>query len=180
MEGVRGRERYSRVGTRLLHLPRPGQPATPAPPPSVLPPSLQSLPQAMVLVRSPLLQGAALEALQAFFAALAARSASAPPPPPALSDKALLAALLEAGGGSRGGGGPSGATGRQAQQSAALCVAALCCSQGRGDAAVAATAGVLLERLAAKGDPRLPLLCLGEIGRRRDLSALPQVGRGLQ
>ena len=27
---------------------------------------------------------------------------------------------------------------------------------------MAATAGVLLERLAAKGEPRLPLLCLGE------------------
>ena len=34
----------------------------------------------------------------------------------------------------------------------------------------------LLERLVAKGEPRLPLLYLGEIGRRRDLvSALPQV-----
>ena len=40
----------------------------------------QALPQAMTIVRSPLLQGGALEALQAFFAALAA--SPSPPAPP--------------------------------------------------------------------------------------------------
>ena len=96
-------------------------------------------------MRSPQLQGAALETPQAFFAALAAHSASAPPPPPALSDKAILAALLEAGGGSKRAGVPVGRQGVRPNR-VLPCVWRPCAAPpAGGEAAVVATAGVLLE-----------------------------------
>lgn len=52
---------------------------------------MQVLPTALVLVKSPLLQGAALEALQAFFTALPAAR------PAKVTVDALLTALLQAG-----------------------------------------------------------------------------------
>eukprot|EP00195_Chlamydomonas_chlamydogama_P007020 CAMPEP_0202892974 /NCGR_PEP_ID=MMETSP1392-20130828/2632_1 /ASSEMBLY_ACC=CAM_ASM_000868 /TAXON_ID=225041 /ORGANISM="Chlamydomonas chlamydogama, Strain SAG 11-48b" /LENGTH=1235 /DNA_ID=CAMNT_0049577131 /DNA_START=157 /DNA_END=3864 /DNA_ORIENTATION=- len=122
------------------------------------------LPGAMQLVRSPLLQGAALDALQAFFSALTSTGA------PAAAPDALLPELLAAG--------QASDAGKQAQSSVAQCVAVLCCAAG--GARVEGTVTKLLEALSkAGGDAvagqRLALLCLGAIGRRADLSKMPQV-----
>lgn len=121
----------------------------------------------MALVRSPLLQGAALDALQAFFAALAASAT------PSASAEALLPRLLAAGAGRD--------AGRQAQRSVAQCVAVLACAAA--ETKVSETVTRLLGDLgqggkagaAGAGGERLALLCLGEIGRRTDLSSMPQV-----
>ncbi|KXZ56874.1 hypothetical protein GPECTOR_1g789 [Gonium pectorale] len=114
---------------------------------------------ALSLVRSPLLQGAALETLQAFFAALATS--------PAAGGDALLGALLDAGRSAE-------AASKQAQHSVARCVAALATT--RPDT-VQPTVELLLRSVNAAdtGSQRLALLCLGEIGGRTDLSGLPVV-----
>ena len=119
------------------------------------------LPQAIALLKSPLLQGSALEALQAFFSALAAGDARA------ASFDALLATLRDAA--------VSEDAGRPAQHAAARCVAQLC--QQAGQARVDSTAKGLLATLgdAAAGEAprRFALLCLGELGRGSNLTALP-------
>ncbi|EFJ52089.1 hypothetical protein VOLCADRAFT_79240 [Volvox carteri f. nagariensis] len=116
---------------------------------------------ALALVRSPLLQGAALEVLQSFFAALATAAG------PQGGADALLAALLDAGRSAE-------ASSKQAQHSVARCVAALATTS---PAKVPAVVEMLLKSVGAKdsGSQRLALLCLGEIGGRADLSGLPAV-----
>ncbi|GIL42737.1 hypothetical protein Vafri_669 [Volvox africanus] len=115
---------------------------------------------ALALVRSPLLQGTALEVMQSFFAALATAS-------PAGGDDALLASLLDVGRSAE-------AASKQAQYSVARCVAALATTT---PAKVPATVELLLKGMGGKdlGFQRLALLCLGEIGGRADLSGLPAV-----
>ncbi|KAF8067210.1 CAND1 [Scenedesmus sp. PABB004] len=120
------------------------------------------LPAALALVRSPLLQGAALAELQALFPALAGTGA------PAASTEALLSALLDEGRG-RGAASSDGSA-RQAQGAVAACAAVLVVAAGPKQ--VDATVKQLLQMLKS-ADPasqRLALLCLGEVGRRSDLS----------
>ncbi|GLJ25166.1 hypothetical protein SUGI_0481390 [Cryptomeria japonica] len=119
------------------------------------------LPQALVLVRSSLLQGQALQALQSFFAALV-KSANT-------SFDALLDSLLSSAKPSP----QSGGLAKQALYSIAQCVAVLCLAAG--DAKCASTVQMLTNILkdnssANSARHHLALLCLGEIGRRRDLS----------
>ncbi|KAI8473659.1 MAG: armadillo-type protein [Monoraphidium minutum] len=114
----------------------------------------QVLPAALDLVRSPLLQGAALSRLQAFLTALASAGPPAGPPAAGAAARgALIDALL--------GDGRAREAGPQAQASVARCVAALA-----------------LLTMAASKDPaaqRLALLTLGQIGRRCNLgSAVPE------
>eukprot|EP00246_Nothoceros_aenigmaticus_P008850 TRINITY_DN2398_c0_g2_i1.p1 TRINITY_DN2398_c0_g2~~TRINITY_DN2398_c0_g2_i1.p1 ORF type:complete len:1034 (-),score=241.13 TRINITY_DN2398_c0_g2_i1:61-2811(-) len=121
------------------------------------------LPQALNLVKSSLLQGQALQALQAFFAA-SVRSANT-------SFNALLDALLST---ARGpGGGVGGPASKQAFYSIAQCAAVLCLAAG--DAKCSTTVAMLISTLkegnGSDSLQLLALLCLGEIGRRRDLSA---------
>jgi cullin-associated NEDD8-dissociated protein 1 len=119
------------------------------------------LPQALVLVRSSLLQGQALQALQNFFASLV-QSANT-------SFDALLDALLSSAK-------PSpqlGGLAKQALYSIAQCVAVLCLAAG--DQKCASTVEMLMNILrdssgANSARQHLALLCLGEIGRRKDLS----------
>ncbi|KAJ8618736.1 hypothetical protein MRB53_014922 [Persea americana] len=118
------------------------------------------LPQALILVRSSLLQGQALQALQSFFAALV------------LSANTSFDALLE----------PLLSTAKpypqslakQALHSVAQCVAVLCLAAG--DKKCASTVEMLTNILKADSSTNsakqhLALLCLGEIGRRKDLSS---------
>ncbi|KAG2450178.1 hypothetical protein HYH02_000280 [Chlamydomonas schloesseri] len=131
-------------------------------------------------------QGGALEVLEAFFAALAAASGQ--------SSDALLALLLEAGraeaaAAATGAAAAAGSSSKQAQHSVARCVAALATSPAAAAAGaaagaagannkVAATVDMLLSTVNSAKDPgsqRLALLCLGEIGGRADLAALPAV-----
>eukprot|EP00250_Pteridium_aquilinum_P018481 c24109_g1_i1 orf=324-4016(+) len=119
------------------------------------------LPQALILVRSSLLQGQALQALQSFFAALV-RSANT-------SFDSLLDALIAASKGSAAG----GAAGKQAYYSIAQCAAVVCLAAG--DAKCSSTVAMLVNMLKGttgfSTTTLLALLCLGEIGRRRDLSS---------
>lgn len=120
------------------------------------------LPQALVLVRSSLLQGQALQALQSFFAALV-RSANT-------SFDSLLDALIAISKGPAGAGGPAG---KQAYYSIAQCAAVVCLAAG--DAKCSSTVAMLINMLKGTNGfsttTLLALLCLGEIGRRRDLSS---------
>ncbi|GBF96436.1 hypothetical protein Rsub_09235 [Raphidocelis subcapitata] len=151
----------------------------------------QVLPPALELVRSPLLQGAALSALQRFLGALADAAEAAgggggggggaAGAPPAASRDGLVAALLAAGGGAGGGGGGSAgggeAAGAQAQASVARCVAALAVPAGGGGGGGLPPA---LLSMAASKDPsqqRLALLTIGEIGRRCPLAAAAPAAR---
>ncbi|KAK1323717.1 Cullin-associated NEDD8-dissociated protein 1 [Acorus calamus] len=119
------------------------------------------LPQALILIRSSLLQGHALLALQRFFAALV-HSANT-------SFDALLDSLLSTAK-------PSPQTGglaKQALYSVAQCVAVLCLAAG--DQKCGSTVEMLMSILKDGGvantaKQHLSLLCLGEIGRRKDLS----------
>ncbi|MEW5303601.1 MAG: hypothetical protein WDW36_006278 [Sanguina aurantia] len=128
--------------------------------------AMKALPPAMVLVRSPLLQGGMLQVLQRFFAAMAAAGI------PQASFETLLSQLLDAGRSREAGS-------KQAQQSVAQCVAVLTCRAPQGPAAVVAR---LLTWVATPPDAachRLALLCLGEIGRRSDLQPSPQVASAI-
>ncbi|KAK9816878.1 hypothetical protein WJX72_006469 [[Myrmecia] bisecta] len=117
------------------------------------------LPQAITLVKSPLLQGSALEALQAFFSTLVSSNTA--------KFKELLDMLLAAG--------TAADIGKGAQTSVAQCVAELCTHAPPKQ--VASTVKGLLATLhsgssSAGGAVRLALLTLGEIGRSSDLSGV--------
>ncbi|RWR90283.1 cullin-associated NEDD8-dissociated protein 1 isoform X1 [Cinnamomum micranthum f. kanehirae] len=118
------------------------------------------LPQALILVRSSLLQGQALQALQSFFAALVLSANT--------SFDALLEPLL-----STAKPHPQSLA-KQALHSVAQCVAVLCLAAG--DQKCASTVEMLTNILKADSSTNyakqhLALLCLGEIGRRKDLSS---------
>uniref|UniRef100_A0A7S3QNX2 TATA-binding protein interacting (TIP20) domain-containing protein n=1 Tax=Dunaliella tertiolecta TaxID=3047 RepID=A0A7S3QNX2_DUNTE len=129
----------------------------------------KTVPHAMTLVRSPLLQGGALEQLQGFLKALVKSSEAAGG---AVSFQSLLDELLASG---RMAGAVTG--GKTAQQSVAVCVAVLCSTAGPQH--VQSTTDLLVKEVKTKAQDttaqRLALLCLGEIGRRADLSGIPQV-----
>lgn len=120
------------------------------------------LPQALTLSRSSLLQGQALMALQNFFAGLVYSANT--------SFESLLDSLLSSAKPSP----QSGGVAKQAMFSIAQCVAVLCLAAG--DDKCSSTVNMLTDIL--KGDStknsakqHLALLCLGEIGRRKDLSS---------
>ncbi|XP_047329919.1 cullin-associated NEDD8-dissociated protein 1 isoform X2 [Impatiens glandulifera] len=119
------------------------------------------LPQALMLVKSTLLQGQALWALQNFFAALIC---SANTSFDSLLDSLLSTAKPPV---------QSGGITKQALFSIAQCVAVLCLSVG--DQKCSSTVKMLMDILKDDGasnsvKQHLALLCLGEIGRRKDLS----------
>ncbi|XP_074579809.1 cullin-associated NEDD8-dissociated protein 1 [Curcuma longa] len=119
------------------------------------------LPQALILIRSSLLQGQALQALQRFFASLV-HSANT-------SFDSLLDSLLSSAKPSP----QSGGLAKQALHSVAQCVAVLCLAAG--DQKCATTVDMLKGILKDDSNmnsakQHLALLCLGEIGRRKDLS----------
>ncbi|XP_010252337.1 PREDICTED: cullin-associated NEDD8-dissociated protein 1 isoform X2 [Nelumbo nucifera] len=120
------------------------------------------LPQALTLIKSSLLQGQALQALQNFFAALV-HSANT-------SFDDLLDSLLSSAKPSP----QSGGLAKQALYSVAQCVAVLCLAAG--DQKCASTVEMLTRILrddssTNSAKQHLALLCLGEIGRRKDLSS---------
>ncbi|KAL8237397.1 hypothetical protein R6Q59_018478 [Mikania micrantha] len=120
------------------------------------------LPQALVLVKSSLLQGQALLALQKFFATLVSSANT--------SFDALLESLLSTAKPSP----QSGGIAKQALFSIAQCVAVLCLAAG--DHECSSTVKMLTEVLkddstTSSAKQHLALLCLGEIGRRKDLSS---------
>ncbi|PSS19007.1 Cullin-associated NEDD8-dissociated protein [Actinidia chinensis var. chinensis] len=120
------------------------------------------LPQALTLIRSSLLQGQALSALQSFFAALVYSANT--------SFDALLESLLSTAKPSP----QSGGIAKQALFSIAQCVAVLCLAAG--DQKCSATVKMLTDILkddsgTNSAKQHLSLLCLGEIGRRKDLSS---------
>ncbi|XP_022929375.1 cullin-associated NEDD8-dissociated protein 1 [Cucurbita pepo subsp. pepo] len=120
------------------------------------------LPQALLLIKSSLLQGQALVALQSFFAALVSSANT--------SFDALLDSLLSCAKPSP----QSGGVAKQALFSIAQCVAVLCLAAG--DQKYSSTVKMLTEILkddssTNSAKQHLALLCLGEIGRRKDLSA---------
>ncbi|URE47190.1 Cullin-associated NEDD8-dissociated [Musa troglodytarum] len=119
------------------------------------------LPQALILIRSSLLQGQALQALQRFFASLV-HSANT-------SFDALLDSLLSSAKPSP----QSGGLAKQALYSIAQCVAVLCLAAGDQKCAstVEMLKGILKDDSSMNSAKQhLALLCLGEIGRRKDLS----------
>ncbi|CAN6271551.1 unnamed protein product [Urochloa humidicola] len=123
------------------------------------------LPQALVLIRSALLQGQALQVLQMFFAKLV-QSANT-------SFDALLDSLISAAKPSQ-----SGGLAKQALSSIAKCVAVLCLAAG--DQKCAATIEMLKgilkdDNTSNSAKQHMALLCLGEIGRRKDLSNHVQI-----
>ncbi|KAG5411613.1 hypothetical protein IGI04_007932 [Brassica rapa subsp. trilocularis] len=120
------------------------------------------LPQALTLVKSPLLQGQALLALQGFFEALVYHANT--------SFYTLLDSLLSCAKPSP----QSGGVPKQALYSIAQCVAVLCLAAG--DKNCSSTVKMLIEILkddsgTNSAKQHLALLSLGEIGRRKDLSA---------
>ncbi|KAL6494456.1 Cullin-associated NEDD8-dissociated protein 1 [Orobanche gracilis] len=120
------------------------------------------LPQALFLIRSPLLQGQALLALQNFFGALVYSANT--------SFDVLLDSLLSTAKSSV----QSGGVAKQALFSIAQCVAVLCLSAG--DNKCYSTVNMLTDILRSDSSTNsakqhLSLLCLGEIGRRKDLSS---------
>ncbi|XP_024967054.1 cullin-associated NEDD8-dissociated protein 1 isoform X2 [Cynara cardunculus var. scolymus] len=104
------------------------------------------LPQALALVKSSLLQGQALLALQNFFATLVYSANT--------SFDVLLESLLSTAKPSP----QSGGIAKQALFSIAQCVAVLCLAAGD-------------QKCSSTAKQHLALLCLGEIGRRKDLSS---------
>ncbi|KAI4298901.1 hypothetical protein L6164_032414 [Bauhinia variegata] len=119
------------------------------------------LPQALTLIKSSLLQGQALLALQNFFAALVYSANT--------SFDSLLESLLASAKPSP----QSGGIAKQALYSIAQCVAVLCLAAG--DKKCSSTVKMLTEILkddtsSNSAKQHLALLCLGEIGRRKDLS----------
>ncbi|KAM0046728.1 putative TATA-binding protein interacting (TIP20) [Helianthus debilis subsp. tardiflorus] len=123
------------------------------------------LPQALALVKSSLLQGQALLALQNFFATLVYSANT--------SFDALLESLLSTAKPSPPQSG--GAIAKQALFSIAQCVAVLCLAAG--DHESSSTVNMLTQILKddnttiSSAKHHLALLCLGEIGRRKDLSS---------
>ncbi|KAL4425586.1 hypothetical protein ABPG75_009602 [Micractinium tetrahymenae] len=119
------------------------------------------LPQAIALVKSPLLQGSALDALQAFFQALVSSGA------PGASADALLAQLTAAG--------TEAEASKSAQHAAAQCFAVLSAAAGQGNvnATVQRLLAVLQDAKKDDNHKRFALLCIGELGRRADLTAFP-------
>ncbi|KAL4655065.1 hypothetical protein ACB092_01G424200 [Castanea dentata] len=120
------------------------------------------LPQALTLIKSSLLQGQALLALQYFFAALVSSANT--------SFDVLLESLLSSAKPSP----QSGGVAKQALYSIAQCVAVLCLAAG--DQECLSTVEMLTEILkddssSNSAKQHLALLCLGEIGRRKDLSS---------
>ncbi|KAK4402032.1 Cullin-associated NEDD8-dissociated protein 1 [Sesamum angolense] len=120
------------------------------------------LPQALTLIRSSLLQGQALLALQNFFGALVYSANT--------SFDVLLDSLLSTAKPSS----QAGAVAKQALFSIAQCVAVLCLAAG--DQKCSSTVNMLTDILKADSSTNsakqhLSLLCLGEIGRRKDLSS---------
>ncbi|XAR49295.1 hypothetical protein NMG60_11032451 [Bertholletia excelsa] len=120
------------------------------------------LPQALTLVRSSLLQGQALLALRSFFAGLVYSANT--------SFDALLDSLLSTAKPTP----QSGGVAKQALFSIAQCVAVLCLAAG--DQKCSSTVKMLTDILkddssANSAKQHLALLCLGEIGRRKDLSS---------
>ncbi|KAL6629111.1 hypothetical protein ACP70R_028876 [Stipagrostis hirtigluma subsp. patula] len=123
------------------------------------------LPQALILIRSALLQGQALQALQRFFASLV-QSANT-------SFDALLDSLISAAKPSQ-----SGGLAKQALSSIAKCVAVLCLAAGDQKCAstIEMLKGILKDDTATNSAKQhMALLCLGEIGRRKDLSSHAQI-----
>ncbi|KAL8208860.1 hypothetical protein R6Q57_008272 [Mikania cordata] len=123
------------------------------------------LPHALALVKSSLLQGQALSALQKFFVALVDSKNT--------SFDALLEYLLSTAKPSQGGG-----IAKQALFSIAQCVAVLCLAAG--DQKCSSTVKMLTEILkddssSNSAKQHLALLCLGEVGRRKDLSSHVQI-----
>ncbi|CAH9109572.1 unnamed protein product [Cuscuta epithymum] len=119
------------------------------------------LSQALVLVKSSLLQGQALLALQNFFAGLVSSANT--------SFDDLLDSLLSTARPTQAGG-----VAKQALFSVAQCVAVLCLAAGGKK--VSSTVNMLTEILKKDSSTNsakqhLALLCLGEIGRRKDLSS---------
>ncbi|XP_061375956.1 cullin-associated NEDD8-dissociated protein 1-like isoform X1 [Gastrolobium bilobum] len=120
------------------------------------------LPQALTLIKSSLLQGQALLALRNFFAALVYSANT--------SFDSLLESLLASAKPSP----QSGGIAKQALHSIAQCVAVLCLAAG--DQKCSSTVNMLTNILkddssSNSAKQHLALLCLGEIGRRKDLSA---------
>ncbi|XP_038681962.1 cullin-associated NEDD8-dissociated protein 1-like isoform X2 [Tripterygium wilfordii] len=120
------------------------------------------LPQALTIIKSSLLQGQALLALQNFFSALVYSANT--------GFDALLDSLLSSAKPSP----QSGAVAKQALHSIAQCVAVLCLAAG--DLKCSSTVGMLNKILKDESSTHsakqhLALLCLGEIGRRKDLSS---------
>jgi cullin-associated NEDD8-dissociated protein 1 len=133
----------------------------------------KTLPAALELVRSPLMQSHALHALTSFFTALVSAKLSVA----GASSDDLLARLMGSGDGSN-----TGEAAATAGRTAAVCVAAVCA--GVGDAKhTASTASSLVAQL---GDPAsmsekdlLALFCLGELGKAADLSAVAGIEAAL-
>ncbi|XP_054801363.1 cullin-associated NEDD8-dissociated protein 1 [Prosopis cineraria] len=120
------------------------------------------LPQALTLIKSPLLQGQALLALQNFFAALVYSANT--------SFDSLLESLLASAKPSP----QSGGIAKQALHSIAQCVAVLCLAAGdqKSSSTVRMLTQILKDDISSNSAKQhLALLCLGEIGRRKDLSA---------
>ncbi|CAI0376789.1 unnamed protein product [Linum tenue] len=118
------------------------------------------LPQALTLIKSSLLQGQALLALQNFFAALVSSANT--------SFDTLLDSLLSSAKPTP----QSGGIAKQALYSIAQCVAVLCLAAG--DQKCSSTVRMLTEILkddssSNSAKKHVALLCLGEIGRRKDL-----------
>ncbi|KAJ7967930.1 cullin-associated NEDD8-dissociated protein 1 [Quillaja saponaria] len=120
------------------------------------------LPQARTLIRSSLVQGQALLALQSFFAALVYSANT--------SFDSLLGSLLSSAKPSP----QSGGIAKQALYSIAQCVAVLCLAAGdqKCSSTVEMLTSILKEDSSSNSAKQhLALLCLGEIGRRKDLSS---------
>ncbi|VAH24888.1 unnamed protein product [Triticum turgidum subsp. durum] len=123
------------------------------------------LPEALTLIRSALLQGQALQALQKFFAALV-QSAN-------ISFETLLNSLISTAKPSQ-----SGGLSKQALFSIAQCVAVLCLAAGDQKCAstIEMLKGILNDDSSTNSAKQhMALLCLGEIGRRKDLSSHIQI-----
>lgn len=131
----------------------------------------RALPAALALVQSALLQGSVLLALERFFAALVSSAGAR------VDFDTLLNSLMTAGRDSASGAG--GTTKHHVSRSVGRCVAGLC-SAGDGAAERAvSTASGLVARLRDANVPDsekvLALLCVGEIGKRRDLSGMSEL-----
>ncbi|GAA0140085.1 ubiquitin-protein ligase [Lithospermum erythrorhizon] len=120
------------------------------------------LPQALAIVRSSLLQGQALLALRNFFAALIYSANT--------SFDALLDSLLSTAKSSP----QTGGVAKQALFSIAQCVAVLCLAAGEDkcSSTVSMLTAILKDDNSNNSAKQhLALLCLGELGRRKDLSS---------